>query len=256
MKKYKHKSKKKPTDRVGFYIALSICFVAVALAVWSTYTSINEYVSDSDAKYTASLVESTSAVSSSVSGVVEEQTQVATEAPTTQETRDSEISLYETSTLPETEDVDATSSLESLSPVFKVTESLVYPVDSKSVSQPYSEEAVYNSTMKDFRPHTGADFLAKDGESVYSMSDGTVSSIYYDEHYGVVVEVQNGEYTIRYCGVDSETAVRMKDEVKQGDVLGVVGEIPFESEQHQHIHVEIKVGDKFIDPLSVIKSDE
>lgn len=256
MKKYKHKSKKKPTDRVGFYIALSICVVAVALAVWSTYTSINEYVNGPQKEYTATLIEETSPVSVDTTGVTEELTENPTEEQTQGETRDAEISLYETSTLPDTEDVDATSSLDDLSPVFKVNESLIYPVDSKSVSQEYSEDAIYNSTMNDFRPHTGTDFLANEGEKVYAMSDGTVSSISFDEHYGVVIEVTNGEYTIYYCGVDSETNVRMKDKVKQGDVIGKVGQIPFESEVHPHLHVEIKVGDKYIDPLTVIKSNE
>ena len=256
MKKYKHKSKKKPTDRVGFYIALSICFVAVALAVWSTYTSISNYVSESDDEFIGSLVEETSPVAADVTGITESVTEVPTDSDTIAETRDSEISLYETSTLPETEDVGATASFDSLSPVFKVTESLIYPVDSKSVSQQYSEEAVYNSTMKDFRPHTGTDFPAKKGDDVYAMSDGVVSSIAFDEHYGVIMEIKNDEYTIRYCGIDSETKVRMNDTIKQGDVIGVIGDIPFESEIHPHVHVEIKVGDKYIDPLAVIKTDE
>ncbi len=256
MKKYKHKSQKKPTDRVGFYIALSICLVAVALAVWSTYTSVNEYLTSSDDEYSASLIETTAPVAVDVTGVTEPSTESHTQPQTTGETRDDDISLYETSTLPKTEDVDATSELDSLSPVFKVSESLIYPVDSKSVAKEYSEEAVYSMTMKDFRAHTGTDFLAKEGEKVYAMCDGIVNSISFDEHFGVIIEVTNGGYTVYYCGVASETNVRMNDKVKQGDVLGTVAQIPCESDEHPHLHVEIKVGDKYIDPLTVIKSNE
>ena len=111
-------------------------------------------------------------------------------------------------------------------------------------------------TMKDFRAHMGTDFLASQGANVYSMCDGVVKNITFDERYGVIIEVSNGEYSVYYCGVASDTNVRMKDQVKKGDVLGVVSQIPCESADSSHIHVEIKVGDKHIDPLTVIMSDK
>lgn len=258
MKKYKHKSKK-PTERVGFYIALSICLVAVGLAVWSTYTSVSEYMAQSDAEYEASLKETTVPVVQEVTGVTESDTSfeetVETEAPTQGETRDDEITLYESSTVPDTEDVDAQSELDSLSAVLKVTESLIYPVDSKSVLREYSETAVYNNTMKDYRAHTGTDFVANEGENVYAMCDGVVNSIAFDERYGVIIEISNSDYSVYYCGVSSETNVRMQDQVAQGDIIGTVSQIPCEKEDPVHLHVEIKVGDKLIDPLTVILSD-
>lgn len=258
MKKYKHNSTKKPTERVGFYIALSICLVAVGLAVYSTYTSVSEYLS-SDDEYSSSLVETASPVAQNVTGVTEAPTlEVSTpdEAETTGETRDGTLTLYESSTLPDTEDVDAESDMDSLSAVLKVTESLIYPVDSESVLREYSETAVYNSTMKDYRAHTGTDFTAHEGDKVYAMCDGVVKKISFDERYGVIIEVANDEYTVYYCGVDSDTNVRMKDQVKQGEVIGTVSNIPCESTDPVHLHVEIKVGDKLIDPLTVILSNQ
>ncbi len=257
MKKYKHNRAKKRTERVGFYIALSICLVAVGLAVWSTYTSVSDYLQQSEDEYYSSLVETTAQVAQDVTGVTEEPTEVVATADehSITETRDKSITIYESSTLPRTEDVDAESDLDSLSAVLKVTESLIYPVDSESVLKEYSETAVYNSTMKDYRAHTGTDFVAKEGENVYSMCDGVVSSISFDERYGVIMEVSSTDYSVLYCGIASETNVRMKDQVKQGDVLGTVSQIPCESDDPVHLHVEVKVGDKLIDPLTVILSD-
>ncbi|MBQ2427645.1 MAG: hypothetical protein II264_04050, partial [Ruminococcus sp.] len=105
MKKYKHKNSKKPTERVGFYIALSICLVAVGLAVWSTYTSVSDYL-NSDDEFSASLVETTAAVAKDVEGVTEEPSsyESTTDETAPSETRDKEITLYESSTLPRTED--------------------------------------------------------------------------------------------------------------------------------------------------------
>ena len=261
MKKYKHNAKGKPTERVGFYIALSICLVAVGLAVYSTYTSVSEYLAKSDEEYYSSLMEETVPVAQDVTGVTETSTESAQASPdnaTVSETREYGFSLYESSTIPTTADVDADAEaeLDSLSAVLKVTESLIYPVDSKSVLREYSETAVYNGTMKDYRAHTGADFVAKEGESVYAMCDGVVNSISFDERYGVIIEVSSDEYSVYYCGVDSETNVRMKDQVKQGQVLGTVSQIPCEKSDPTHIHVEVKVGDKLIDPLTVILSDQ
>lgn len=255
MKKYKHKSTKKPTERVGFYIALSICLVAVGLAVYSTYTSVSDYLSSDEEEYTSSLTETTVPVAADVTGVTEAET-TATPDEAEAETREKSMALYETSTLPETEGVDAESDLDSLSPVFKVVDSLIYPVDSKSILREYSETAVYNGTMKDYRPHTGTDFTAKKGENVYAMCDGVVKSISFDERYGVIIEVTNDVYTVYYCGVDSDTNVRMKDQVKQGDVIGTVSQIPCESSDPVHLHVEVKVEEEYIDPLAVILSDE
>lgn len=254
MKKYNRKSSKKSTERVGFYIALSICLVAIGLAVWSTYSSVSEYLSKNETEYYSSLTsETTAMVAQDVTGVTQEPS--TSEETQSLETEDNDITLYETSTLPRTEDVDAQSELDSLQAVLKVTDSLIYPVDSESVLREYSETAVYSATMKDYRPHTGTDFVANEGDSVYSMCDGVVSSISFDEHYGVIIEVTNGEYSIFYCGVDSDTNVRMKDQVSQGDVLGTVSLIPCECEDPVHLHVEIKVGQTYIDPLTVISND-
>lgn len=258
MKKYKHNSSKKPTERVGFYIALSICLVAVGLAVYSTYTSVSEYLSASNDEYSASLVETVSPVAQNVTGVTETPTvhkQATPDEETVSETRDGTLTLYESSTLPDTEDVAASSDMDSLSAVLKVTESLIYPVDSESVLHEYSETAVYSATMKDFRAHTGTDFTAHEGDKVYAMCDGVVKKISFDERYGVIIEITNDEYTVYYCGVDSDTNVRMKDQVKQGEVIGTVSKIPCESADPEHLHVEIKVGDKLIDPLTVILSN-
>lgn len=258
MKKYKHNSSKKPTERVGFYIALSICLVAVGLAVYSTYTSVSDYLQKSSDEYSASLNETVRPVAQNVTGVTEAQTEYVQATPdeeTVGETRDGALSLYESSTLPKTEDVVAASDSDSLSAVLKVTESLIYPVDSESVLYEYSEDAVYSSTMKDFRAHTGTDFAAHEGDKVYAMCDGVVKKISFDERYGVIIEIANDEYSVYYCGVDSETNVSMKDQVKQGEVIGTVSKIPCESKDPTHLHVEVKVGDKLIDPLAVILSD-
>lgn len=278
MKKYsKHKTSHRPSDRIGFYIALSICLVAVGLAVWSTYTSVGDYLKEKNNEFSASLTDEQAPVAKDVEGVIDSGGEgsvagsgsgsgsgngesdasavLETTAETVSETRDSDISLYESSTIPRTDDVDASADMDSLTAVLKVQESMIYPVKSKNVFRQYSETAVYNRTMKDYRAHTGTDFTANKGEDVLSMCDGVVSKVYVSEHYGMTVEVSNADYTVKYCGLDTKTKVKANDQVKQGDVIGTVAVVPCEKDDVSHIHVEVKVLDKYIDPLTVIMSD-
>ena len=277
MKKYsKHKTSHRPSDRIGFYIALSICLVAVGLAVWSTYTSVGDYMKEKNNEFSASLSDAQAPVAQDVEGVLDDSDGMgggggalggasngssgsaeedSTTAETVTETRDSEISLYESSTIPRTDDVSASADMDSLTAVLKVQESMIYPVKSKNVFRQYSETAVYNRTMKDYRAHTGTDFTANEGEDVVSMCDGVVSKVYVSEHYGMTMEISNADYTVRYCGLDTKTKVKANDQVKQGDVIGTVAVVPCEKEDVSHIHVEVKVLDKYIDPLTVIMSD-
>lgn len=263
MKRYRSNGKKS-TDKMGFYVALSICLIAVGLAVWSAYTSINDYVNDDEDEYFASLVkETTAAVAQDLTGVTENSTEISTQLPTQVETKSVQEEtvkenkgLYQTSTLPKEEQAAMQSELNSLQAVLKVNDNLICPVKNQNVIKQYSEEAVYNKTMKDYRAHTGCDFGAKEGEDVYAMCDGVVSDISVSEIYGVIVKIDSDDFSVYYCGLNSDTKIDKKQEVKQGDVIGTVSKIPGESKDESHIHIEIKVNDKLIDPLTVISNNE
>lgn len=263
MKRYM-KPKKDLSDRVGFYIALSICLVAVGLAIWSAYSTFGKTEDSDSDHYFASLKSSaTQAVAQDMTGVTEPATQVptrpATEAPTVLPTKPADqakgFTLYETATTPAQED-DSEEELSAMQAVLKVFDSLVYPVKSGNVIKQYSETAVFSQTMKDYRAHTGCDFGAEKGENVYAMCDGKVKDISVSELYGMIIEIESPGFSVYYCGLDTKPQVEKGDNVSAGDTIGTVGEIPSESADASHIHVEIRVGKKLIDPLSVINKDE
>lgn len=261
MKKYKHS--KNATDRTGFYVALSICLIAVGLAVWSAYTGFSDYLEPDSDEYFATLhPETLAAVAQPMTGVTEPdptQSPSETSAPTEQETQGKK-SIYiseNPSGEEEPEDnSDADSDLTSLQAVLKVADSLIYPTKNHSVLKQYSEEAVYSKTMEDYRPHTGCDFDAAEGENVYAMCDGVVKNISSSELYGIIVEVDCTDFSVYYCGLSNELNVNKGDEVKTGDTIGTVSLIPCESKDDFHVHIEIRVGDKLIDPLNVINTSD
>ena len=267
MKKYKREKRgaKDSTERIGFYVALTVCMAAVGLAIWSAYTSFGS--GDEGGGYFASLATGPAPVAQQMTGVTERETVFPTvgptaaarteaeQAPTEAETRTKSFTIYETATLPRTEDANRKAELSSLQAVLRVADSLTYPVKSRSVIKQYSEEPVYNQTMGDYRSHPGCDFAAEAGESVYAMCAGTVKEISVSELYGLIIEIESEGFSVYYCGLDSQPNVDKGDEVQSGDTLGAVAQIPCESADDPHIHVEIRVGSKLIDPLSVINNN-
>ena len=126
------------------------------------------------------------------------------------------------------------------------------PVD-KAVTQKFSgKNMIYSKTMKDWRTHNGTDFGAKKGDTVKAVADGKVKDVIKHDLYGNTLIIMHGDIETYYCGLN-EINVKKNDEVKQSQKIGTVGNIPFESEDAVHLHLEMKKNDKYIDPLSIIK---
>lgn len=267
MKRYVHKEQKDATERVGFYIALSICMVAVGLAIWSAYSTFGKNTDDGNHTFASLKSASTQAVAQDMTGVTEAVTLPATESVTEPVTESSTTStastertkgftIYDTETMPSPEISEATEKLSAMEAVLKVADDLIYPVKSGNVIKQYSEDAVFSKTMKDYRAHTGCDFGAKEGENVYAMCDGKVKNISVSELYGVIIEVESPGFSIYYCGMSNDIEVEKGNDISAGDTVGTVGQIPSESADESHIHVEIRVGNTLIDPLSVINKNQ
>ena len=97
--------------------------------------------------------------------------------------------------------------------------------------------------------HSGVDFVAKTGTPVVSTADGVVVKVEYKEAnkgYGRMVLVQHGQhYATRYTQL-SAFKVNEGDEVKAGDVVGLVGSSGISTGPHLHYEV-IKDGEH-VDP--------
>ena len=266
MKKYKHAKQTKLTERAGFYVVMSVCMMAAAMAVWSAYSALTgTFPSGEEGEYFSSL-STTAEAAQDMTGVTEpdetritaetaeDQTEEETVQPTQIQEKTRSAALSETRSS-QTDSTEHDEPINTMQAVLRVDDSLNYPVKSRKIVKEYSENSVYSKTMKDYRAHTGCDFEADEGEYVYAMSPGTVRDISVSELYGVIIEVDCGEYSVYYCGLDTDIELEEGAEVLSGDIVGTVGHIPSESGDGAHIHIEIRVGDKLIDPLSVIASN-
>ena len=105
--------------------------------------------------------------------------------------------------------------------------------------------------FKTRRLHTGVDLASPKGTPIYAAGDGVVEKAQWVSGYGRYIEIKhvNG-YETGY-GHQSAFADGIKPGVKvrQGQLIGYVGSTG--NSTGNHLHFEIKVNGRFVDPLSV-----
>ena len=117
-------------------------------------------------------------------------------------------------------------------------------------------ELVKSETLGVWKTHDGVDILCDIGTDVLSMSEGVVKEIKDDPLWGiyVIVEQTNG-LEVQYCGLAKELNVKAGQEVKQGEILGKTSDTnQCEILQQPHLHLAVKQGGQWIDPLSIVNS--
>lgn len=136
----------------------------------------------------------------------------------------------------------------------KTTIGNIMPVEGE-ISHKFSNgELVKSETLGVWKSHDGCDILCELGTDVKSMSEGVVKQIENNALWGVTVTIeQSNGLTVEYCGLAKELNVKNGAQVKQGEIIGKTGDTnQAEILQKPHLHIGIKEGGKWIDPMSVI----
>lgn len=112
---------------------------------------------------------------------------------------------------------------------------------------------VFSQTMKDYRTHNGVDFTGIRGENVKTTGEGTVVSVTKDAIWGntVTIDHHNG-ITSAISGLADEALISTGTEVYTDTIIGTVGEIPVESKDTPHVHLEMRVNGQLVDPLEIL----
>ncbi|MGN1423533.1 MAG: peptidoglycan DD-metalloendopeptidase family protein [Oscillospiraceae bacterium] len=134
----------------------------------------------------------------------------------------------------------------------------IMPVDGE-VSHPFSNgELVKSETLGVWKTHDGCDILCELGTDVKSASEGVVKEIKNDPLWGVCVIVdQSNGLEVHYCGLAKELNVKAGQQVKQGELIGKTSDTcQCEIVQKPHLHLGIKQGGKWIDPMSVMDNSQ
>ena len=102
------------------------------------------------------------------------------------------------------------------------------------------------------RMHSGTDFAARHGTPIYSTADGVVTEAEWSSGYGRMVTIRH-EFGIetRYAHL-SRIRVREGERVSRGDRIGDMGNTGRST--GTHLHYEIRVGGKAVNPMIYIKA--
>ena len=118
--------------------------------------------------------------------------------------------------------------------------SITYPLKSIKVTSPYGYRRDPITGKQSW--HNGLDLRAKN-EPAYSMMDGIVEKVGYDNRSGNYVTLKHGNYHVSYCHLSS-VIVGKGERVFSGTIVGVTGNTGRSTGCHLHLTCK-KDGESF-----------
>ncbi len=109
----------------------------------------------------------------------------------------------------------------------------------------------FHPILKRYRGHDGVDYAAPSGTKIYASGDGVVTMAKWYGGYGKYIKIRhNAEYSTGYAHMRSfAKGIRPGVRVKQGQVIGYVGNTGLST--GPHLHFEVVRNGKKVDPLKV-----
>ena len=101
---------------------------------------------------------------------------------------------------------------------------------------------------KDFHP--GLDISADKGDPVYATADGKVTNASAAGNYGNLVIIEHGYGLETRYGHLSAFKVKVGQEIKRGDLLGLVGSTGRTT--GSHLHYEVRANGRILNPLQLL----
>lgn len=137
----------------------------------------------------------------------------------------------------------------------KVVKDMIMPVDGEIIKQFSMEELVYSKTINSWSTHTGIDIAGKLGAEVKAAKKGIVESIDEDALMGIIITLDHGDgVKTVYKGLSSKDVVTEGQEVEQGQTISGIGDTAtLEILDDPHLHFEVLVDGKLVNPLNFIK---
>ncbi len=238
----------------GFYIALAICLAGAGFASWAAIngtlnrlTTQQPITAESEGENDWAFPEIEEA------GRNEASLPIENNVPSASSELSEELSPQQDSV---TTLEDAQDSLQTVVPQTPQQSLLfVLPISGEMINTFSAGELVLDKTMKDWRTHNGVDFAAKAGTPVKAVTDGTVTKVYSDSMWGTVVEITHANGMVsRYCSLTDAVTVAEGDAVEIGEVIGCVGDTALaEVGLPTHLHFEVLVDGKYVDPMEAIQ---
>lgn len=238
----------------GLYIALACCLVASGTAAWRYLGASDVGTVQESGTNTGIVTEKVPEETKNWDDNLPEGEQAGANKTDVPDDRDETA----TQTEPETEEVVTEPASMASNELNTPYQSFYMMPCGTDIINDYSNgEMVYSETMDDWRSHNGVDFKAEKGAKVKAINEGIVTNVYSDALWGTVVEIDHGgKLVAKYCGLGANPPVQKGIKVSMGDEIGVLGDIPCESKLGNHLHLEIRIDSKIVDPLAAMGKAE
>lgn len=110
----------------------------------------------------------------------------------------------------------------------------------------------FHPISKCYKAHTGIDYGAPTGTSIFATANGRVTFAGWENGYGKLVIIKHPNGYLTYYGHCSKLLAKPGQLVEQGEIIARVGQTGMAT--GPHVHYEVRVHGKPIDPNTVKKT--
>jgi murein DD-endopeptidase MepM/ murein hydrolase activator NlpD len=123
------------------------------------------------------------------------------------------------------------------------------PVSEGIITSPFGDRN--HPLLHQVRIHTGVDWGAPYGSAIFASGNGEIESIGLEGGYGKYIRIRHANGYETAYGHMSAFARNLQEgsHVRQGQVIGYVGSTGLST--GSHVHYEIIINDRFVDPMKV-----
>ncbi len=248
----------------GFYIALAVCIVGAAGAAWATASRTLDSIEENNRQIVEQGIsgeEKPSWSSSSTASAPSVPEKPKEEADQTRKDTNNIEKPPASSTSAPSSSLEAQPSAglpedagEPAPQPAPQTFAYTLPLEGSKVTGAYSGgQLVKNKTLNVWRTHDAVDLSGEKGAKVLAAGDGTVTEATNDALWGGVVRVEHPDgYTSVYSGLVIGEKIQAGAQVKAGEELGSLGDIPAEISAEPHLHFSLLKDGKAVDPGEIL----
>lgn len=264
MKQYHSRHTAVLTTR-GFYTILTVCALIIAASAWVLWSNAGDTAED-ETQASLPIVSPAETLPDPVinTPVLNEDdaaadTENTADTESTAETADEDTTEPEETQDEQSEDTAAQDDTQAAPTPVETTTAPVYvrPVAGAVITPFSGDELLFQPTFGDWRVHTGTDFAAEAGETVLSLTSGTVQEVTEDGLYGTCVTVSHdADLTSTYRGL-TDVRVVAGQALNAGEAIGTVAEtMDAEAALGTHLHVETTRAGTPVDVLELLGESE
>lgn len=236
----------------GFYIALAVCLIGTGTAAWVAVERTIGAIDQNNQNILQNISSSSSAPQEPAWGFPETEEAKKSQSGVTVSSEPSS-SEPEAASSSEPSTVSSALSVSSAQQEAPLTSAYILPIDGEIFNDYSNGKLVKDPTLKEWRTHNGIDIKAPVGTPVLAVSAGKVTALMEDALWGTTVEITHADgYTSIYCGLDKTVTVKVEQEVKMGQQIGSVGQVPTEVSLQEHLHFGMKKEGRWVDPLAAM----